>query len=67
MKGSKGIFCFNWKKQNVPFKPLVLKAGKHAIRVEYVNDIARAQLQVSRQGSGSKKTVIGKDSLSREP
>jgi len=46
---------------------ILLKAGKHAIRVEYVNDFARAQLEVFWQGSGSKKTVIGKDSLSHEP
>ena len=44
-----------------------LKAGKHALRVEYVNDFARAQLQVSWQGSGMEKAVIGQESLSHEP
>lgn len=46
---------------------ILLKAGKHAIRVEYVNDFARAQLQVSWQGSGFGKTEIVQDSLRREP
>ena len=46
---------------------ILLKAGQHAIRVEYVNDFARAQLQVSWQGPGMEKKEIGKDSLRREP
>ena len=46
---------------------ILLKAGPHAIRVEYVNDFARAQLQVSWQGPGFAKQEIGKDSILREP
>ena len=46
---------------------ILLKAGKHAIRVEYVNDFARAQLLVSWQGPGFEKTEISKDRLAREP
>lgn len=46
---------------------ILLKAGKHPIRVEYVNDFARAVLQVSWQGPDFEKKEIGKDSLSREP
>ncbi len=46
---------------------ILLKAGKHAIRVDYVNDFARAHLQVSWQGPGLGKTEISKNSLSREP
>ena len=46
---------------------MLLKAGKHPIRVEYVNDFARALLQVSWQGSQFEKKEIGKDSLWRAP
>ena len=46
---------------------VLLKAGKHAIRVEYVNDFARAQLQVSWQGPGIERSEIGHDLLYREP
>ena len=46
---------------------ILLKAGQHAILVEYVNDFARAQLQVSWQGAGFEKAEIGQNSLSREP
>ena len=42
---------------------ILLKAGKHLIRVDYVNDFARAVLQVSWQGPGFEKTEIGKGSL----
>ncbi len=42
---------------------ILLKAGKHPIRIEYVNDFARAVLQVSWQGPGFEKVEIGKDSL----
>ena len=46
---------------------ILLKAGKHSIRVEYVNDFARASLQVSWQGPGFEKMEIGKDSLCHDP
>ena len=46
---------------------MLLKAGKHPIRVEYVNDFARALLQVSWQESKFEKKEIGKDSLWRAP
>ena len=46
---------------------ILLKAGQHAIRVEYVNDFMPAKLQVAWQGPGWAKTEIGKDSLWREP
>ncbi len=43
---------------------ILLKAGKHAIRVDYVNDFARADLQVSWQGPGMAKADINQASLS---
>ena len=46
---------------------ILLKAGQHAIRVEYVNDFARAQLQVSWQRPGMEKKEIDQHSLWREP
>ena len=42
---------------------ILLKAGQHAIRVEYINDFARAQLQVAWQGPSFEMQEIGKDSL----
>ena len=46
---------------------ILLKAGKHAIRVDYVNDFARADLQVSWETPGMAKTDINGASLSHAP
>jgi hypothetical protein len=56
------------RNENITYEgDILLKAGRHPIRVEYVNDFARATLQASWQGPGIPRQETPKAVLSHTP